>query len=364
MTWRAESALRQACGVAAVLGLITHSAWAAQPHPQDFNSFLVEGYGQMANAGRSAHDPRQPYFRERAALAARDEGILPVDPDKRYLDSWSLREADFARRQLVLRLDAGARQKQALLAAIAQVNFDCWAAPLPRQFSAPDRDECRRRFYFAFAGLVPGGSDLSPEDSPDGAAGATVAASARQTGARPLIATPAATASASASSTGTGRPNWARPSLASIVLGGSQQIECDRNGQNCVPLAFTGPSADVLIHDLRGVGADNDGAGGQSSAANVGGRQVGAGNSISGSDSSSNSNSGNNTSSSNSSNNTSNSNSGNNTSSSNSGNNTSSSNSSNNTSSNSTGTASGSTSPGNGKGKGKGHGNGHGKGPG
>jgi hypothetical protein len=355
MTWRAGSALRQACSVAAVVGLMAESVWAAQPPPQDFNSFLVAGYSQMANAGRSAHDPRQPYFRERAALAARDEGILPVDPDKRYLDSWSLREADFARRQLVLRLDAGARQKQALLAAIAQVNFDCWAAPLPRQFSAPDRDECRRRFYFAFAGLVPGGNDLLPEGSPDGAAGATVAASARQTGARPLIATPAATASASASSTGTGRPNWARPSLASITLGGSQQIECDRNGQNCAPLAFTGPAADVLIRDLRGVGADNDGAGGQSSAANVGGRQVGAGNSINGSGSSSNSNSGNNTSSSNS---------GNNTSSSNSGNNTNSSNSSNNTSSNSTGTASGSTSPGNGKGKGKGHGNGHGKGPG
>jgi hypothetical protein len=340
MTWRAESALRQACGVAAVLGLLTHSAWAAEPHPQDFNSFLVEGYGQMANAGRSAHDPRQPYFRERAALAARDEGILPVDPDKRYLDSWSLREADFARRQLVLRLDAGARQKQALLAAIAQVNFDCWAAPLPRQFSAPDRDECRRRFYFAFAGLVPGGNDLLPEGSPDGAAGATVAASARQTGARPLIATPAATASASASSTGTGRPNWARPSLASIVLGGSQQIECDRNGQNCVPLAFTGPSADVLIHDLRNIGLDSAGAdnagapnagaiGGEAIAANAGSSQVGAGNSVSSSAAAA-------------------------------GNTVSSSTVS------SSPTASGGTSPssGNGRGKGKGHGNGHGKGPG
>jgi hypothetical protein len=307
--------LRQVGSFAVVFALAAGSAWAAIPPPQDFTGFLVEGYRQMAEAGQRSHDPRQPFFQQRAVLAAHGEEIQPVDPDKRFLDSWTLREADFARRQLLLRLDAGARQKQPLLAAIAQVNFDCWVAPTPKKLGATDSDECRRRFYFAFAGLVPGGRDLRPE-------GTTVTAAARPTASRPLIVTPLGNAAPAS-----GSP---RPSLASIVLGPSQPIECDQYGENCVLIAFTGPSADVLIHELREGGDQNDGAangsagnagagGGDSVAANAGSSDVPA------SDASSSSSSAD-------------------------------------TSTDST--SSTSSGPGKGKGHGKGHGNGKGKGPG
>jgi hypothetical protein len=310
------------CRVAAIYGLMASAAWAAKSPPQNFDAFLVEGYSQMAEAGQRSHDPRQPFFHQRALLAAQDKGLLPVDPDKQFLDSWTLREADFARRQLISRLDAGARQEQPLLAAIAQVNFDCWVAPAPRKPGTPDGDECRRRFYFAFAGLVPGARDLPGQSAPavDSASQRTIAASGRQTGSRPLIVAPLAAASSSPGSESA--PHSVQASLASIALGPSHPIECDQKGQNCVAIAFTGPSADVLIRDLRDGGADYDGA----DKAGTDSPGAGSGESPAASASSGDTASSGSAASANS--------------------------------------DTASTSPGNGKGKGKGHGNGHGKGPG
>ena len=333
------AALCRACGFAITYGLMASAAWAAKSPPQNFDAFLVEGYSQMAAAGQRSHDPRQPFFHQRALLAAQDKGVLPVDPDKRFLDSWTLREADFARRQLIHRLDAGARQEQPLLAAIAQVNFDCWVAPLPRKPGAPDGDECRRRFYFAFAGLVPGARDLPPQGAPavDSASQKTVAASDRQTGSRPLIVAPLATASSSPGSESA--PHSVPTSLASIALGPSRPIECDQNGRNCVAIAFTGPSADVLIRDLRDGGADYDGADKSGAADRAAADSPSADSGGSASADTSNATSSDSAASS-------------------------SSDASSGTANTSSSSGTASASPGNGKGKGKGHGNGHGKGPG
>ena len=180
----------------------------------------------------------------------------------------------------------------------------------------PDGDECRRRFYFAFAGLVPGAVvDSAPQK--------TIAAAGRPTGSRPLVVAPVATASSSPGSESA--PPSARTLLASISLGPSHPIECDQNGRNCVAIAFTGPSADVLIRDLRDGGGDKsgaaDGAAADSPSADGGGSaSPDTGNSTSADSATS--------------------------------------------SSSDASSGAASTSPGNGKGKGKGHGNGHGKGPG
>src|ERR1051325_5788936 len=121
----------------------------------NFNGYLAEGYRQMAAvAARAAADHQVvDYYRKRDALAARGEPVSPQQLDPDGLDPGSLREASFARKELVASLDGGARQHQPLLAAIAQVNFDCWVVPLPQRLGVPDGNECRRRFYFAFAGL-------------------------------------------------------------------------------------------------------------------------------------------------------------------------------------------------------------------
>ena len=112
-----------------------------------------------AVARRRGDDPQiSSYYEQRQTLAATERGVEPERVDGRPLDAWTIREAGIARGQFVARLDAGARTRQPLLAAIAQVNFDCWVVPFKRKIGVPDRDECRRRFYFAFAGLLPPGT--------------------------------------------------------------------------------------------------------------------------------------------------------------------------------------------------------------
>ena len=278
---------------AAACGAIAGAAWSAKLPTQDFDTFLVEGYSQMAEAGPSANEARAAYFHERAGLAARGGVVLPTSPDAQALDSWTLREASFARRQLVHRLDAGAREKQPLLAAIAQVNFDCWIAPGSKKGGGPNSDECRRRFYFAFAGLTAGGSDLPPESAPTEIAGASADMTAtpgadtepsQPPATRPLIMAPPATANPTTGGSSTGvrlaSANGSAPSgsetqyspadqgsLARLIQSVLRQTKCNRNDRNCVPVSFTGPSADLLIRDLRDGGSDGNATGGAEGAA-------------------------------------------------------------------------------------------------
>jgi hypothetical protein len=138
---------------ALMCALFASAGWSGTPPAHRFNAYLVEGYGEMADAAAQTADNkiRTSFFRERKRLAERGEVVAPVGVEGHDLDPFTRREAGFARRQLVEKLGNGAREKQPLLAAIAQVNFDCWVAP--SQAGSSDRDECLRRFYFAFAGL-------------------------------------------------------------------------------------------------------------------------------------------------------------------------------------------------------------------
>src|SRR5438477_8193325 len=122
----------------------------------NFNGYLAEGYRQLAVvAVRAAADHHVvDYYKTRNAQAVQGRLLSPQTPDPRGLDPENLHEANYAREKLVARLEGGARRYQPLLAAITQVNFDCWVVPLPRRPGVPDSNECRRRFYFAFAGLA------------------------------------------------------------------------------------------------------------------------------------------------------------------------------------------------------------------
>jgi hypothetical protein len=138
---------------ALMCALFASAGWSGTPPADRFNAYLIEGYGEMADAAAQNADNknRTSFFRERKRLAERGEMVAPVSVGGHDLDPFTRREADFARRQLVEKFGNGAREKQPLLAAIAQVNFDCWVAP--SHAGSSDRDECLRRFYFAFAGL-------------------------------------------------------------------------------------------------------------------------------------------------------------------------------------------------------------------
>ncbi len=145
--------------------LLAAETWAApSPSHESFASYLARGYREIwALAIRNNAAPALAgRFQERAALAAAGDQLLPQQPGQLPLSAWTKREAGFARQQLLAKLDGGARLRQPLLAALAQVNFDCWVDPLPREIGLPDGDSCRRRFYFALVGLRGGAPEPSP----------------------------------------------------------------------------------------------------------------------------------------------------------------------------------------------------------
>jgi hypothetical protein len=150
-------AVLRGLAIGVLCGLVASAGGARDQPTQEFDRLLVQGYGELANA--AAHDyesdARIFYFQSRKALAARHLNTAPQTVEGRALDAFTLREAGFARRQLVEKLAAGARQHQPVLAAIAQVNFDCWIAPQSAPREEAKSGECRRKFYFAFAGLKP-----------------------------------------------------------------------------------------------------------------------------------------------------------------------------------------------------------------
>jgi hypothetical protein len=209
----------------------------------EFDVYLSEGYRQMAVvAARAAADHHIiAYYKKRDALVVRGTTVDPEQPDPRALDPSVLHEASYARNDLLARLDAGARQRQPLLAAIAQVNFDCWVVPLPRRPGVPDGDECRRRFYFAFAGL-------SANPKP-------LVSAPQQTVERAQL--PAATADAPPPIIALRPEPRGAPgrSVQTAVLPpgeiGVRPVGCGTGSPDCMPLAFTGPDADVLIEYLR-----------------------------------------------------------------------------------------------------------------
>jgi hypothetical protein len=223
-----------------VLAATGQASW-----PSEFDAYLAEGYRQMAGiAALATNDQRViSYFKKRDALANQGSSVDPQKLEPLDLDSWTLHEATYARKQLIERLDGGARQHQPLLAAIAQVNFDCWVVPLPRRLGVPDGDECRRRFYFAFAGLADNQQQLSSV---------------------PFVEL----AQLIQKSTG---PAGALPPRQIVVihrqpptsLAAELDTESADCGSNGLLLSFTGPTADNLIHALRectgsgAPGADN-----------------------------------------------------------------------------------------------------------
>ena len=115
--------------------LFAAASEATQQVSLNFDTYLAEGYRQVAGAAVrvGAHASLLSYYKKRSADAANGRAIVPQVPNVDELDPWTLREANFARNELIESLRSGSSQRQPLLAAIAQVNFDCWVMPLPRQ---------------------------------------------------------------------------------------------------------------------------------------------------------------------------------------------------------------------------------------
>ena len=144
------AAVRWSMGILAASILFSEPAKAAT---SDFSTYLSEGYSQLA--GQAGKGSVAQFYTKRSAAAAAGHAPAPALPvgDGPTADAFGLDEITSARDKLIESLDAGGRQRQPLLAAIAQVNFDCWTRPLPKRKGAPRSIDCYSRFLLAFQGL-------------------------------------------------------------------------------------------------------------------------------------------------------------------------------------------------------------------
>jgi hypothetical protein len=131
---------------------VISGARAAAP-VSDFSAYLAQGYRQLASVAGKVKSPAATLYKQRGAAAAAGNTVLPLQPDPKKLQGLLFGDATAARADLMESLGMAARERQPLLAAIAQVNFDCWVTPLPKRKGVPTANDCQSRFYFALAGL-------------------------------------------------------------------------------------------------------------------------------------------------------------------------------------------------------------------
>src|SRR5215475_11353555 len=85
----------------ALLGAISISAQCKSVNT--FKDYLSEGYHQMSAAAQrlQANPSLVSYYANRSVIARSGDQVLPEEPNARYLDSWTMREATFARQNLI-----------------------------------------------------------------------------------------------------------------------------------------------------------------------------------------------------------------------------------------------------------------------
>jgi hypothetical protein len=137
-----------AAGLLFASGLFASVASAAA---SDFSSYLAEGYRELA--AKAGKGPAAQLYKTRSAASAAGKTLEPLQPGNALPDGLTLGEVQEARDKLMEALSSGGLQRQPLLAAIAQVNYDCWIAPLPKRKGAPRSIDCHSRFLLAFGGL-------------------------------------------------------------------------------------------------------------------------------------------------------------------------------------------------------------------
>lgn len=141
-----------------------------------FENYLERGYSEVAvyartkaqNSGASSH------FARKAAAAASGRIVAPDSPADTGRPVAYLAEQYDAHTRLMEALAAGAAEDNARMAAVAQINYDCWLAELSAGPGEPDSSACRLLFYTALDQIVvePEADDFITLAGPANAAGA------------------------------------------------------------------------------------------------------------------------------------------------------------------------------------------------
>ncbi len=123
----------------------------AEPSGSAFNRTLAVEYRAFATEEANVELDHfdADFFARKGLQAATNETTAPESPEL-----WRLREADLqqlssARGELVALLDAGAREKAATDAAIAQARYDCWVEEQEEGWQEDHIAACRDQFWAA-----------------------------------------------------------------------------------------------------------------------------------------------------------------------------------------------------------------------
>jgi len=145
-------------GLMAMLGACMNTQVTNNAARDPFNEALRKGYAEFTKAERAEYDwIDAEHFARKANAAAADQAVYPEE-----VAAWSLKPAKAkemadARARLMAALDGGARARQPVDAAEAQVSFDCWIEEEEEGWEIDEIKKCKDRFDAAL-GRIGGGA--------------------------------------------------------------------------------------------------------------------------------------------------------------------------------------------------------------
>lgn len=128
-----------------------------QAQGSDFNKALFGEYVARAGVEKAEGDfTNANLFLDKARPITKGELVVPEEPGGWKLPAGALGELDPARARLMAALDGNARAKMPVLAARAQLLYDCWVEEWHENIQPDDIAACRSGFEKALAQLEDG----------------------------------------------------------------------------------------------------------------------------------------------------------------------------------------------------------------
>ena len=139
--------------------------------PTSFTQALATNYAALASSlNDEQHDFADTDYFSRKGLAAADGAVVPPENNGNWLIPLEVpntfrTELATSRDRLLKALDSGARDRLPLVAARAQVSYDCWVERMEDDWKAAIDGPCRKQFLEAMAQLE-GGPAPAPAAAP------------------------------------------------------------------------------------------------------------------------------------------------------------------------------------------------------
>ena len=168
--------LAAVAGIAAILGACAgvelEGVQGLDPQGSEFNQQLYAGYIELSSNELAENDYRDSdYFALKAAVAARGDDVRPTALEERRIPADKVEELANARNRLMAMLVGSGKGKAPIVAARAQLSFDCWMQEQEEGHQPSNIAECRNAFYgsvvAAEVAMRPPPPEPEPEPEPE-----------------------------------------------------------------------------------------------------------------------------------------------------------------------------------------------------